>query len=188
MTSHESRHMFQAGFVERHDLEQYFWTQHTVTGLQSALEYMDDICCLTTPSLAHAWHIQGREEVLLDIDERFHYLPRFRQFDILDPKPDPSETFSIIVIDPPFFYIPMAKIRQAVLTVSKGRTDIPLLIGFLKREEASLMHAFQDFGIQETKFPLEYATVKPNKWQNYALYSNIDLPGIKRLYNKRRRH
>lgn len=180
-----TRHMFSDGFVERHDLVQYFWSQRTVAGLQTALVYEADVCCLTTPSLAHAWYLEGRDEVLLDIDERFEYLPRFRRFDIMDPQPDPCEKFSIIVVDPPFFYIPMEKIREAVLVVSRGRTDVPLLIGFLKREEASLMQAFKDFGIRETKFPLEYATVKPNKWKNYALYSNIDLPGIKRIKHQK---
>jgi hypothetical protein len=49
-----------------------------------------------------------------------------------------------------------------------------------------LLEAFGDFGIKETKFPLEYATAKANKWKNYALYSKIDLPGIKR--QKKRVH
>lgn len=177
--------MFQDGFVERHDLEQYFWSEKTVQGLQQALEYQEDVCCLTTPSLAHAWHIDGREEVLLDIDDRFDYLPRFRLFDLRAPVPDPEEDFSAIVIDPPFFYIPMKQIRDAVLTVSGGRTDVPLLIGFLIREEAQLLEAFKEFGLKKTKFPLEYATVKPNKWANYALYSNVDLPGIKKITKKK---
>jgi len=41
----------------------------------------------------------------------------------------------------------------------------------LKLSEKELMQAFADFCIQETKFPLKYATFKPNKWKNYALYS-----------------
>ena len=181
-----TRHMFQGGFTERHDLEQYFWSEKTVQGLQQALSYQTDVCCLTTPSLAHAWHVDGRDEVLLDIDERFRYLPRFRRFDLREPEaPRPDEDFGMIVIDPPFFYIPMQQIRNAVLTVSRGRTDIPLLIGFLVREEAHLLEVFSHFGLQKTKFPLEYATVKPNKWANYALYSNIDLPGIKRIHKKK---
>lgn len=131
------------------------------------------------------YHQASNDQVLLDIDERFNYLPKFRRFDILDPKPDPNENFSIVVIDPPFFYIPMSQIRKAVLTVTRGRADVPLLLGFLKRGERELLATFfGDFGIRETKFPLEYATVKANKWKNYALYSNIDLPGIKRQKNR----
>lgn len=128
-------------FVERHDLEQYFWTDKTVDGIRHALQYYDDICCLTTPTLVHAYHGARNDQVLLDIDERFDYLPRFRRFDVLDPQPEPDENFSIIVIDPPFFYIPMAQIKQAVLTVTRGRTDVPLLIGFLKRGEMELLEA-----------------------------------------------
>uniref|UniRef100_A0A7S4J2M5 N6-adenine methyltransferase n=1 Tax=Odontella aurita TaxID=265563 RepID=A0A7S4J2M5_9STRA len=182
-----ARHMFADEFIERHDLEQYFWSEATVLGLQKALGYHEDVCCLTTPSLAHAWHEDGREEVLLDLDERFDYLPRFRRFDLRSPEASENENFRVVVVDPPFFYIPMRQIRDAVLTVTRGRTDLPLLIGFLRREEASLMDAFKDFGLRRTKFNLEYATVKPNKWANYALYSNIDLPGIKRLTEKHMR-
>eukprot|EP01034_Spumella_vulgaris_P029174 gene29174-36176_t len=55
------------------------------------------------------------------------------------------------------------------------------MIGFLKREERQLLEVFRDFNLKQTNFQLEYATVKPNKWKNYALYSNVDLPGIKRI-------
>jgi len=112
-------------FAERHDLEQYFWTSKTVAGIQHALQYHDDIYCLTTPTLAHAYHVDENDQVLLDKDERFRYLPRFRRFEMLDPQPDPDEDFSIIVVDPPFFYIPMSQIRESVLTVTRGRIDVP---------------------------------------------------------------
>lgn len=36
------------------------------------------------------------------------------------------------------------------------------------------------FNLERTSFELEYATVKANRWDNYALYSNVDLPFIKR--------
>jgi len=40
------------------------------------------------------------------------------------------------------------------------------------------------FGLEKTNLELEYATVKPNRWDNYGLYSNTDLPMIKRLKKK----
>lgn len=176
-----SRHMFETGFKERYDLEQYFWTEDTVQRLIKSLEFMPDCCCLTTPSLGVGFYQQGREEVVLDIDDRFAYLPRFRYFDIRYPtNTNLTENFRIIVMDPPFFYISMDQLYQAVMTITKDRTDIKLMIGFLKREEKALLEAFKAFNLRETNFPLEYATVRPNKWRNYALYSNIDLPGIKR--------
>ena len=49
---------------------------------------------------------QGRDEKLLDIDERFSYLKYFEKFDIKNPHvPDGSGDFNVIVIDPPFFNI-----------------------------------------------------------------------------------
>ena len=57
-----SRNMFASGFLERRDLEQYFWTRQTVEGLQRAVEdffAFDEeesnekaCCCLCVPSLA----------------------------------------------------------------------------------------------------------------------------------------
>ena len=40
------------------------------------------------------------------------------------------------------------------------------------------------YGISETSAKLEYAHIKQNKWRNFKLYSNIDLPGIKRIPGK----
>ncbi len=171
--------MFETGFIERHDLEQYFWSEDTVNRLLYSLSYIDACCCLTTPSLGHGFYAIGREEVVLDIDRRFEYLPKFRYFDILLPTTQ-DESFNILILDPPFFYIPMEKIYEAVLTITKGDTNTKLLIGFLKREEETLLRVFHKFNLKRTEFPLEYSTVKPNKWKNYVLYSNVDLPGIKR--------
>uniref|UniRef100_A0A914PIP6 N6-adenine methyltransferase n=1 Tax=Panagrolaimus davidi TaxID=227884 RepID=A0A914PIP6_9BILA len=176
--------MFASGFTERHDLEQYFWTEETVEKLMKALEiYFEECCCLTTPSLAHAWHLQNREEYCFDIDRRFEYLPKFRYFDLLSPG-KVEEQFKIVVFDPPFFYIPMDKIFKAVCAVVKNDFKTKILIGFLKREEKELMKYFGVFGIKPTNFELEYATVKPNKWKNYCLYSNVDLPGIRKITKK----
>ncbi|KAG0561877.1 hypothetical protein M758_9G115500 [Ceratodon purpureus] len=183
-SSSNVRHMFNDGFVERHDLEQYFWTTTTVSNLRRALSCDPNLCCLATPSLAHAFHVEEpKQEVrLLDIDTRFSYLPGFRFWDIRRPEPlGESETFRVVVFDPPFFYIPMAELYRAVLEVCKGDTKTKLLIGFLVREQASLLEVFKEFGLVRTKFVLEYAAVKSNKWRNYALYSNVDLPGIKRI-------
>ena len=59
-----------------------------------------------------------------------------------------------------------------------------LLVGFMKREEVLLRKCFKNFGLEKTGFELEYATVKPNKWDNYGLYANCDMPYIKRVKAK----
>lgn len=177
--SPKDRSMFSDGFVERYDIEQYFWTEDTVNRLLHSLQYMSDCCCLTTPSLGAGFYNIGREEVVLDIDKRFEYLPKFQYYDIRIPTPL-DDNFNIIILDPPFFYIPMEIIYNAVVEIAKNNFNTKILMGFLKREEKILLETFKKFNLRETNFKLEYATVKPNKWKNYSLYSNIDLPNIKR--------
>ncbi|BBN06502.1 hypothetical protein MPTK1_3g21710 [Marchantia polymorpha subsp. ruderalis] len=188
-TTTQSRHMFSRNFVERRDLEQYFWTTSTVDALCRALTFEPELCCLSTPSIAQAFWIQeDRAVTLLDIDTRFDYLPGFRFWDLRHIPSLPmgeAETFRVLVFDPPFFYIPMADLYRAVLEVCKGDTSTGLMIGFLVRKEANLFAHFREFRLSKTKFVLEYANVKPNKWRNYALYSNVDLPGIKRIRKPR---
>ena len=169
--------------MERHDIEQYFWTEKTVHEILKAVEFEDEgtVCCLSTPSLSHEFFLRDRAETLLDIDLRFQYLPKFRYFDLLKPLIPESEEHRIIIFDPPFFYIPMDKLFHAVRVLCKDNFRKKLLVGFLVREEATLLQTFAPFGLKKTKFILEYATVKPNKWKNYALYANVDLPGIKRM-------
>lgn len=180
--------MFAQGFQERHDLEQYFWTDKTVLqlvhALHSASNFNGHVCCLATPSLAQAFYIhqQYQVEALLDIDTRFQYLPGFRYFDLRFPTPcNDGDDFRIVVFDPPFFYIPLLTLFRAVEFVVRGDFSTKLMVGFLRREEASLLQTFAPFKLRRTKFVLEYATVKSNKWRNYCLYSNVDLPGIKRI-------
>lgn len=58
-------------------------------------------------------------------------------------------------------------------------------MSFMTRDEGHVKSAFSQFNLERTNFNLEYATVKPNRWDNYGWYSNTDLPMIKRLKNKK---
>ena len=49
------------------------------------------------------------------------------------------------------------------------------------KDEGRVKHAFHMFNLVRTNFELEYATVKANRWDNYGLYANTDLPFIKRV-------
>lgn len=53
------------------------------------------------------------------------------------------------------------------------------------RDEMKVKSAFKMFNLERTNFELEYATVKPNRWDNYGLYTNVDIPMIKRLKTKK---
>jgi hypothetical protein len=173
---------FNGSLEENHQWEQFFWTKQVVDNLAKSLKYqfVEKTCCLTTPSLAHKFHEDGRDEVLLDIDKRFDYLPKFHYYDITDPD-DVDGDFRLLVMDPPFFLIPVEKIREAVDQITDNNYDTKIIISFLKRSEQRLRIAFKPYKLVPTKFQLEYVSIKPNKWSNFVLYSNIDLPGIKRI-------
>ena len=72
--------------------------------------------------------------------------------------------------------------KTGVLKFQGCKTNI--IIAFLVRFEFPLLETFAPYGISETSANLEYAHIKPNKWRNFRLYSNIDLPGIKRIPGK----
>lgn len=173
---------FNNNLEENHQWEQFFWTKQVVDNLAKSLKYqfVEKTCCLTTPSLAHKFYEEGREEVLLDIDKRFDYLPKFRYYDLTDPD-DINGDFRLLVMDPPFFLIPVEQIRVAVDQITNNNYDTKIIIAFLKRSEQRLRIAFKPYKLVPTKFQLEYVSIKPNKWSNFVLYSNIDLPGIKRI-------
>ena len=188
--------VFNGKVNENHKFEQFFWTADTVEALIGGLQYVyeEKTCCMTTPSLAHRWHELGRDEVLLDIDTRFSYLPKFHYFDIRNPTDLEAQStsgvtqnilgeahFRLLVLDPPFFAIPVEEIRRAVDYLTNGDFSTKIIIAWLLRAEKSLRVAFAPYNLVPTTFELQYASVKPNKWKNFVLYSNIDLPGIKRI-------
>ena len=177
-----SRSVLSGAVREGRDLEQYFWTRGTVLRLLEALAIVEEgrVCCLATPALANAfWASQARAERCLDIDAGLTFLPKFTRWDMRAPTPPPESGYWVVVVDPPFFYIPMQQIFEAVVVACGGDFSTKLLFGFLARQERQLLHWFAPFGLRRTKFAMEYEHVKPNKWRNYALYSNVSLPGIR---------
>ena len=89
------------------------------------------------------------------------------------------------MLDPPYFVVPIEEFRKAVDIITKSNYSTKILLGFLKRKEKRLMEVFNDYNLRPTKFPLEYASIKPSKWHNFCLYSNIDLPMIRRIKQKK---
>ena len=158
--------VFNNTLKENRELEQFFWTSDTVKKLLSACEYITNTCCFTTPSLAHEFFEKGRNEKLLDIDERFSYLPRFEKFDIKKPHSLDEESFNIIVIDPPFFNVTTQELFDATNIITKNNYSTNLIIAYLKRFEYPLLETFKPYGISETNYIPEYAHIKSNKWKN----------------------
>ena len=174
--------VFDGKIKENFTYEQFFWSKNAVDIIIQSInyQYTEQICCFTTPSIAHQMHINGQDETLLDIDRRFEYLPKFKYYDAYDPK-HLEEDFRLLIIDPPFFAIPIEQIRKAVDVITNNNYNTGILIAYIKRNEKRLRLAFKEYKLFPTSFPLEYVSIKPNKWSNFVLYSNIELPKIKRL-------
>lgn len=100
----------------------------------------------------------------------------------------------VLVCDPPFFTVSIPQLVASILYLTgaeagdgiggaagSGRTK--LLIGYLRREAPPLLAALRPAfpGLRRTAFPLSYGHIKANKWRNFALYANVDLPGVRRL-------
>jgi hypothetical protein len=174
--------VFDGKINENHKYEQFFWTKNVVEKIIKSIgyHYNEEICCFTTPSLAYQLHQYGQDEVLLDIDTRFNYLPKFKYYDAYDPK-QLDENFRLLIIDPPFFAIPIEIIRDAVDVITNKDYNTKILIAYIKRNEKRLRIAFKNYKLFPTNFPLEYVSIKSNKWSNFVLYSNVELPNIKRM-------
>mmetsp|Transcript_12902 Transcript_12902/g.12794 ORF Transcript_12902/g.12794 Transcript_12902/m.12794 type:complete len:213 (+) Transcript_12902:34-672(+) len=186
------------GFRERHDLEQYFFTKNAIDKLISALllaypekkEIEEKVCLICAPTLGKAlFEQEGLTVRTLDIDQRFKTaeVPGFQYFDILDPKLV-SESIELVLMDPPFFYITLEQLCKSIVVATGGRPNLKVLVSFMIRDEMKVKSSFEKVGgyhLERTNFELEYATVKANRWDNYALYSNVDLPMIKRVKKKK---
>ncbi|MFX0094124.1 MAG: hypothetical protein ACFFBD_20470, partial [Candidatus Hodarchaeota archaeon] len=146
-----------------------------------AFEYHSDPCCLATPTLGDAyWRQKDKAVDVLDIDTRFAYLPKYRYYDIRFPYYYNTE-INLLVVDPPYFRVTIDELYGCIIELTQGNFKTKLVIGYLKRFEREFLQKFAPFNLKPTKFPLEYQTLRPNKWRNCRLYSNYDFKGIKTL-------
>ena len=73
---------------------------------------------------------------------------------------------------------------HAIDVVAGDNKNMGLMMSFMTKDEKQTKQAFRRYNLQKTAFELEYGTVKPNRWENYGLYANVDLPMIKRVKKK----
>lgn len=184
-------------FRERHDLEQYFFTKDMIDKYINALmmRFQDKetieqkLCLICCPSLATAFYERHNIAIpCLDIDTRFQNLPGFRYFDLQKPYEFKNQ-FELILIDPPFFYITLEQMAHSISIIcqnSDAKLGCKLMISFPTKDEQRVKTAFHAFGLEKTSLELEYATVGPNRWSNYVLFANTDIPMIKRI--KKNKH
>lgn len=160
--------------------EQYFFSENVISNLVETLNYEKEIICLGTPAVAHGfWELKGRNVLCLDIDERFNYLPGYKNFDILNPSNDVTVKPDVIVIDPPFFKINLNDMYNCVEKLTNGDKKTKILFVYVQREDRALLNIFKSYNLQLTRFKMEYRYVDASKWSNYSLYSNCEFSKIK---------
>ena len=164
-------------------VEQYFFTENTLESITSAFEYIEEneIICLCTPMVADYFYSRkGKNVLLLDCDERFSYLPKFHQFDLVDPVLEFEwSSPRVLIVDPPFFNVNLVYLKNSVDVLTKKDFKTCIAIAFVIREEKSLLSIFKEYNLKLTKLKLEYADVDATKWDNYGLYSNFEMGKIK---------
>ncbi|MEM6782420.1 MAG: RNA 2'-phosphotransferase [Bacteroidota bacterium] len=160
---------------ERHDREQYFFDAATREALADALGRYEHVCCLCAPTLAETLVKRGYQVTLLDLDERFDYVPGFRRYDLTRPDWLEAE-FDVIVCDPPFFTVSLTQLRRALATLTHHRSDVPVLVAYLTRRDRKLLTTFADLACRPTGFFPSYETVTDSEKSEIQLYGNALLP------------
>ena len=158
---------------ERHEHEQYFFDEPTLARLADVVAEFENPCCLCAPMLGKALVERGVAVRILDLDERFAALPGFRRYDLHRPE-WLGESFGVIVCDPPFFNVSLARLFAALRMLSRNDYRQPLLLSYLHRREAKLLQTFARFRLAPTGFFPTYQTVQPIKKNEIALYGNVE--------------
>ena len=178
-------------FVEKKkDFEQYFFTDKILEQITTTFRYINNIVCICAPSVADAfWRFQKKEVYCIDIDDRFNYLPKFIHCDITKDEVKLPENFipDLIIIDPPFFGLKMIDLFNFVEKITKQNKKTKIAIGYIIREEKTLLTCFKEYNLQMTKFKMEYRTVDQTKWNNYAMYTNFEDGKLKYVFKKKRK-
>ena len=111
---------------ERHESEQYFFTDETTGHLADFAARFPNPCCICAPSVGVELGRRGVRARVLDIDERFATTRGFRHYDLFRPE-WLGEEFGIILCDPPFFNVSLSQLFAALRLLSRNRYEQPLL-------------------------------------------------------------
>ena len=157
-----------------YELSQYFFTKECVDYLIDSLDKFNNPCCVGTPRLAKGWFDRGRNVRLLDIDERFSFLPGFIYFDITKPKVL-DEKFDIIIMDPTFNWGDDVLLKTVNILSHNDNSQKLLLIHRLSNS-TSILEKFKEYNLKPTGYYPEYSNIHWG-WKNYVMcFSNFEFP------------
>ena len=168
---------------ERHENEQYFFDEKTLTKLTAFLADFQPLCCICAPLLGRRLQEAGVDVRILDIDERFADLPGFRRFDLYRPE-WLGEEFKLIVCDPPFYNVSLSQLFAALRTLGLNDFRQPLLVSYLKRRESAILGTFAKFDLRPTGYMPSYQTVQDCERNDIEFYGNLPEGDLIRLVSE----
>ena len=157
---------------ERHEKEQYFFTDETTGHLADFAARFPNPCCICAPSVGVELARRRVPVRILDIDERFAKTPGFRRYDLFSPD-WLGEEFGLILCDPPFFNVSLSQLFAALRLLSRNRYEQPLLISYLSRRATSIVGTFARFGLTPTGYYPRYKTVQALARNEIEFFGNL---------------
>lgn len=157
---------------ERHENEQYFFTQSTVDAVADALATFTRPCVLCAPLVGAELERRGLPVLTLDIDERFGALRSFRRWDLYQPEPL-SKRHDVIFCDPPFFNVALSQLFSAVRVLAQHDFAQPLILSYLTRRRAAVLATFAPFNLRATGHELSYRSVQHCARNRIELLANV---------------
>ena len=161
---------------ENHQRQQYFFSPPTVQVLAEIVASKAHPCCLCVPTVAEALQARGRTVRLLELDARFSALPGFVAWDLYQPR-RLSETFDLILCDPPFQRVRLSQLFEALRVLCQGHLDTPIALCHLATRAEDIQGALGAFGLAPTELEIGYVSVRPIPENRVILYTNFPLSG-----------
>jgi len=153
---------------ERHEREQYFFSDQTVKDFADLLENYRKPCLLCAPTLGVEMHKRRKLCKTLDIDQRFGFLPTFQYWNIWRPVPL-EETFDLILVDPPFSIVSLDQLFRAIRILAKNDYSMPIVLSHHESRVLDIEGVFAPFSLIRTSYSPRYKTTGCQA----ALFSNI---------------
>ena len=151
---------------EKHENEQYFFTEETAEFMVQTAMKFNKICCICCPSVGKRLEEKGADVTILDIDKRFSNLSGFKYWDIKQPE-YLAEEFDLIIMDPPFFNVSMREIRKAIQILTHFDTKrTKVMISYLSRREKAFKLGMKPFEMEAMEYVPEYNTVDVTEIKN----------------------
>lgn len=160
---------------ERHEHEQYFFTDETVREICDMLEGFERPCVLCAPMVGAEFARRGRRVRVLDVDTRFSSVAGFVPWDIYRPQ-FPEEHYDVIFCDPPFFRVSLSQLFFAIRLLARHDSSMPVAVAHLSRRVHAVMGTFAPFNLVPTGYRPQYVTVENAERNSIEVFANFDAP------------